>query len=284
MASKGRCAVSLLPEGLGWTVSYQRQAIFSDLLDRIPPKWEYDVSALAALSVSNFRTEVVGKNNYAGSIIPIEIRFLITYDLDELLKLHGKVIKALPKKEIFRADERTFLESHIERRGRTVGAFYKDRMIGYAVVSFPKNDNDNLGCFINLDSDNMMRVAHFDGACVDPDFRGSHLHRIMNQVRGKYAILAGYYHLMGTVSPLNPYSLMNHLGAGFRVVNFAKRYGGLDRLIIYRDGRNETAQVPKESFLIALDDREAIKAELKKGYIGLDVVKMNGTYKIVLGK
>ena len=153
-------------------------------------------------------------------------------DLDKLVALHHKIIAALPAKQIFRSDDLSFMEANLHRRGRTVGAFLRGKLIGYAVISFPKGDTDNLGELAPINESDIIRVAHYDGAAVDPDYRGNNLHRFMNTIRGDYAIAAGYYHLMGTVSPLNPYSLGNHLLAGFELVDFATKYDVISFLLI----------------------------------------------------
>lgn len=265
-------------------MTYSQQSLFTDFSKRIPPDWAFEEDNLNELSNATFHSECLGKNKLEGQSFNVTIRFLSSEDLGALLTLHHKILSYLPKKEIFRADQESFIQAHLNRRGRTIGAFIKDQLIGYAVVSFPKNDQDNLGEFAKLSLEDKIKVAHFDGAGVDPDYRGSQLHRTLNTIRGRFANLAGYDHMMGTVSPLNPYSLMNHLAAGFHIVNFTKRYGGMDRLIIYRKGLTHKMQAFDQQHLIDLKDRHAIKEGLDQGFVGTELVKTGTGYFLCLGK
>lgn len=254
---------------------------------RIPPLWDYNENGLKDLFLKNFSTHVEKRGSEGQGELPVKVRFLTLDDLEALLTLHKKVITALPDSHIFRSDGTGFMEANLDRRGRTVGAFIEDQLIGYAVISFPKLDSDNLGNLIHIAKQEQLHVAHYDGAAVDPDYRGNRLHRFMNDIRGQYAKLAGYHHLMGTVSPLNPYSLDNHLHAGFEIVNFAVKYNGMDRLIIHKDARNTKTSCKllyTDEKLIPLNARNEIQELLEVGYRGHKVVKETDGFKVVFSK
>ncbi|WP_297018938.1 GNAT family N-acetyltransferase [Thalassospira sp.] len=229
-----------------------------------------------AFHQSEWQSNILRRDDPAETSYGVTLRFLETADLNDLVELHQAVVANLPDRHIFRSDQPDFLADHIERRGATVGAFKEGRLIGYAVVSFPYQDPDNLARFTDLPADEALRVAHFDGAAVHPDFRGNHLHQTMNQIRGHYALLAGYHHLMGTVSPLNPYSLGNHLGAGFQVIGHAVCYGDMQRYIIHRKGHPTSLQRPrnpedKELISCPVDAFFEVSEHLAHGYIGFAV-------------
>lgn len=261
---------------------YSGKDIFVDFSHRVPPPWDYDVVAFDQWGKRHFETRVCPRQADSAESYTATVRFLTERDFDALEELHHKVVTALPKAEIFRADTSDFLKAHFSRRGRTVGTFLGDQLIGYAVVSFPLNDRDNLGDLARLGPEDKKRVAHFDGAVVDPAFRGSELHRFMNSIRGHCAVLAGYHHLMGTVSPSNPYSLQNHLSAGFEAIGFEQKYGGVDRLIIYRDGRMSSSGSDHCDEQVALTDREVLKKRIKQGLVGTKLEKTDNGYIIFL--
>ncbi|MCC9620375.1 hypothetical protein LPB41_01615 [Thalassospira sp. MA62] len=243
--------------------------------NRVPPPWEFDGPALTAFATSHWQSHVARRDDPAQTPIAVTLRFLSQDDLPDLIALHHAILAKLPDPTIFRADRPEFMADHIARRGATVGAFVDGQLIGYAVVSFPMHDPDNLARFTNLSDSDAMRVSHFDGAAVHPDFRGNHLHQTMNNIRGHYALLAGYHHIMGTVSPLNPYSLGNHLGAGFQVIGHAICYGDMPRYIIYRNGYPTTHQrliapdQPEHCLPVSAFDQA--KDILAQGYIGYAV-------------
>lgn len=199
----------------------------------IPPAWPYDAAILARMEQDLGHAVAVDRRTHEE--LRCDLRFVRADELDELHALHRHVLDALPHPHILRSDSREFMAMHIDWRGRTIGAYCHGRLIAYAVIAFPGSDADNLGPELGVPPEEHCRVAHYDGSGVHPDYRGSHLHQVMNALRGRYAGFAGYYHLAGTVSPRNPFSLGNHLGAGFMVKGVARKYGGMDRLLIYRD-------------------------------------------------
>ncbi|NIZ03760.1 GNAT family N-acetyltransferase [Thalassospira lucentensis] len=242
---------------------------------RIPPPWPIDDAALFAFREDQWHSQVSKRTEPSDKHHDVVLRFLSHDDLAELVDLHRKVVENLPDREIFRADRPDFIADHISRRGATVGSFVGNQLIGYAIVSFPHKDADNLSRFTELSAQSALRVAHFDGAAVHPNFRGSSLHQTMNRIRGHYALLAGYHHLMGTVSPLNPYSLGNHLRTGFRVKAHAICYGDMRRYIIHRDGipttNHRVVDGSDRVVKCPVDDFETVNRYLDQGLVGFDV-------------
>ena len=258
------------------SLSKDMPATNADTARRIPPPWLFDQNALLAFSQSQWQSNILKRDDPSETSYGVTLRFLAYDDLSDIVQLHQAVVRNLPHRHIFRSDQPDFLADHIERRGATVGAFSEGRLLGYAVVSFPYKDPDNLARFTDLSADEALRVAHFDGAAVHPDFRGNHLHQTMNQIRGHYALLAGYHHLMGTVSPLNPYSLGNHLGAGFQVIGKAVCYGDMQRYIIHRKGHPTSRQrlcnpETQEIKSCPVDAFSEVGEHLEKGYVGFAV-------------
>jgi len=122
-------------------------------------------------------------------------------------------------------------------------------------------------------------VAIYDGSAVHPDHRGKGLQIVLNDYRGKFASAAGYYHFMGTVSPMNPYSLVNHLGAGFFVKALTLKYGGMIRYIIHKELRRKPLRT-SNVIDIAFSDLESQKRALADGLWGSGLTKQGGTWKI----
>ncbi len=233
----------------------------------LPPPWPVDAAVLAAWEAA--RPAVTVERRRDGVRLPGRIRFLVPADLEALHALHRAVLAALPDPGVFRADSRAFMERHLVREGRTVGTFLGSTLVGYAVVRYPLEADDSLGPEAGVPAAERARVAHYDGAAVHPAYRGNHLHRAMNGIRGRHAGLAGFHHLTGTVSPLNPYSLRNHLLAGFRVVAYSHKYGGHERLIIHRDFRARPRPADTaRAHPCPLADTAAQRALLADGWLG----------------
>lgn len=199
----------------------------------IPPPWPYDASALEALERTVVRAEIRHRED-PETTRPCVIRFLNSEHLDELVELNDVVLEHLPHPHILRAASREEFAEHMTRRGRCIGAFADGRMVAFTVLSCPRDEPDNLGLDLGFDRDRRMRSCHLELSGVHPLYRGSRLHRTMNAMRANFAGAAGFHYLFGTVSPLNPYSLANHLAQGMTIRKLVTKYGGMDRYIIHR--------------------------------------------------
>lgn len=203
-----------------------------------------------------------------------EMRFLRNDELEEAYRLHRLVVSAVEHPHMFRADSKSFMAEHIERRGRTVGTFCNGRLAGYAAISFPDSDPDNLGRDLPLPQAEIAHVADYEGSAVHPDFRGNRLQILMTDLRHRYALAHDRYHILGTVSPLNSVSLSNFLGFGCRVKNFKIKYTDMQRFIIHRDLR-ETEPLPlnlERVVDVPLSRIEHHKELLQQGFQGFRVV------------
>ena len=205
---------------------------------------------------------------------PCEMRFLCEDELDEVYKLHRLVIGGMKHPHMFRADSKSFMAQHLEHRGRTVGTFCDGRLAGYAAFSFPDSDPDNLGRDLPLPEAEIAHVADYEGSAVHPDFRGNRLQIKMTDLRHRYALAHDRYHILGTVSPLNPVSLSNFLSFGCRVKNFKIKYGGMQRFVIHRDLRDAVAPIFNPTTLVdvPLSRIERHIALLRQGLQGFRVV------------
>lgn len=205
---------------------------------------------------------------------PYEMRFVREDELDEVYQLHRLVVDGLKHPHIFRPDSREFMAQHIERRGRTVGTFCGGRLAAYAAISFPDGDPDNLGRDLPLPDAELTHLADYDGSAVHPDFRGNRLQQRMTHIRHRYALAHDRYHILGTVSPLNPVSLSNFIGLGCRVKNLKTKYDGMQRFIIHLDLRDPTgAKLDQNTVVdVPLSQIDRHEVLLKQGFQGFRVV------------
>ena len=217
---------------------------------------------------------------------PYEMRFVRPSELDALFSLHQAIVARLDHPHVFRPDSKAFMAKHIDERGRTVGTFVDRQMVAYAAISFPDDDPDNLGRDLPLPPEEYRHVADYDGSAVHPDFRGNKLQLRMTDMRHRYALVHDRYHILGTVSPYNAFSLANFLALGCRVKNIKRKYGDMIRLIIHCD-LHEAASPPfepgsfREMDLVEID---AIARLLAQGFHGFRVAFNNGRPSLCLGR
>jgi Uncharacterized conserved protein len=205
---------------------------------------------------------------------PFEMRFVRYEELEALFRLHQAVVAVLDHPHLFRPDSRAFMARHLEARGRTVGTFVDGDLIAYAAISFPNDDPDNLGRDLPLPQTEFKHVADYDGSAVHPNYRGNGLQQKMTNMRHRYALAHDRYHILGTVSPLNARSLANFLAIGCRVKNIKEKYGGMLRLIIHRDLRDERPLVfdPTSVRDVPCAAAARITSLLREGFQGFRVV------------
>jgi len=244
----------------------------------VPPGWAYDAEAVSAIERIGIPSSV-GLRDNRDAQRPCLIRFLDEADLDDLDRLNQLVLSRLPHPHILRPASRDYLARNIRERGRCIGTFVGQEMIAFTVLTVPRDEPDNLGFDMGFERDQRLRSCHFELSGVNPDFRGNHLHRTMNELRSAWAGAAGYYHLYGTVSPRNPYSLTNHFAGGFVIRKLVTKYGGMDRYIIHRDFRRQRLLSP--AALAAAETRPCLDIESQKkllaaGYWGVAVNMTEG--------
>lgn len=209
---------------------------------------------------------------------PYVMRFVTADELDKLYALHQTVVAALPNPHLFRSDSRSFMDKQIESRGRTFGVFCDDDLVGYAAISFPDGDPDNLGRDLPLPENELGNVADYDGSAVHPDYRGNDLQKLMTGMRHRWALRHDRWHILGTVSPFNAFSLRNFLALGCRVKNIKQKYGGMLRLIIHLDLRELMPPTvdPETVVDVPLTNISLQTSLLQRGYEGFRVVHDSG--------
>lgn len=221
----------------------------------------------------------------SSSLLPFEMRFVRRNELDALFQMHHVILKYLAHPHQFRPDSREFMAKHIDVRGRTVGVFVDNELVAYAAISFPDGDSDNLGRDLPLPPEEFAHIADYDGSAVHPRFRGNGLQKKMTVMRHRYALAHDRYHILGTVSPLNAFSLSNFLNIGCLVKNIKTKYGGMTRLIIHMDLRDKqpTAFVDDSLCDVELIDVEQITALLRNKFQGFRVVINNDHPRLYMG-
>ncbi|MGH1569418.1 hypothetical protein ACRAWG_00570 [Methylobacterium sp. P31] len=166
--------------------------------------------------------------------VAVHVRPLLALEWKSLLEVHRAVIAALPDPRLYRDVTADYLKDHISARGKTIGAFSGENLIGYAVIRYPFSDKDNLGSDLGLSPDQLRSVAHFELSGVLPAFRGRGLQLRLNSQRMLVAEADGFAHAAVTVAPTNSFSLHTHFRCGIYGRRISVKYGGMHRLVLCR--------------------------------------------------
>lgn len=136
----------------------------------------------------------------------------------------------------FVSDDCEYVRRHLEEDGLIIVAEGRQGEIaGFMMVDFPGTSERNLGTYLDLEGEELNRVAHMDSVAVLPDYRGNHLHeRMLTMAEDILDRMPQYKYRMCTVHPENVYSLRNFQRRGYQIRATVYKYNGLPRHIMYK--------------------------------------------------
>ena len=173
------------------------------------------------------------------------IRRAVSQDVDELESIMEVAKQTVKKPEWFVADDRSWLESHIENQGFTMAAEAQDgKLAGFFIVAFPDEGEKNLGHELKFVPEKLCLTAHMDSAAVRPEYRGHHLQGRLLEAAERELCSYPYEYLFCTVHPENYASLHTMLNHDYVVIATKKKYHGYLRHILYKKKEKEYKERP----------------------------------------
>lgn len=163
-------------------------------------------------------------------------------DTPMIVTLMQEAFSLLPDSSWYVADDEDFVYRHIIKSGFVLNGFWEDAIAGFLMVRIPREEEDNLGYSLiskweiqNLNPTfELLKTAHIESTAVRPIFRG---HQIQKQLIAEAVTILkrqNFHHLMATVHPDNKASLISFQKNDFQIISTVKKYGGLNRHILYR--------------------------------------------------
>jgi ribosomal protein S18 acetylase RimI-like enzyme len=204
--------------------------------------------------------------------------------IDELLKLQEIVVENLPRQDLFYPETRQNYNRWLSNRsnGFGLGVFHNAEMIGYLVVAFPGEQDENLGLEIDINYQELNRVARYGLIGVHPAYRKLGLVEKMMQEKIEILRKQHYKHICCTVSPHNYPSLKMLFSHGFTVKKIMTKFGNLTRCIAHLDLEN-SVDSPVYSVAVDNNDIKTQRSLLEQGFYGYSLCKNNSGYDIVYG-
>lgn len=164
-----------------------------------------------------------------------QIRRAEENDLDDIIRIMEQVKAGMKHPEWYVADDREYLEKHLETDGFILLAVTEERQTaGFFMVDFPGSKEKNLGKFLHLDERELRLTAHMDSAAVLEEYRGFHLQSRLLEAAERELEHDPHKYLMCTVHPDNHASLHTMQRHGYVIVATQKMYGGLMRHVLYK--------------------------------------------------
>lgn len=164
-----------------------------------------------------------------------KIRRAVSRDVDELERIMELAKQTSERSEWFVADDRGWIERHIEDQGFTMTAETRDgELAGFFIVDFPDEGEKNLGHELKFEPERLRLTAHMDSAAVKPQYRGHHLQGRLLEAAERELCSYPFEYLFCTVHPENHASLHTMLKDGYVVIATKKKYHGYMRHILYK--------------------------------------------------
>lgn len=160
--------------------------------------------------------------------------------LPGMLDLLRLICETMENPEWFKAGEEDFFRSCLEESGFTIAArpvigTEPEVLAGFFSVHFPGLGDHNMGRYLGMPDDGLLKVVHMDTAVVAPAYRGHHLQARMLDAAEEHLSHLPYRYLMATVHPDNHYSLQNMQSRGYRIVDTRNMYGGVVRHVLLKE-------------------------------------------------
>lgn len=212
-----------------------------------------------------------------------EIEFLQPGSLPEMLRLQSIIAANLPCPEIFMLHDDPYLREILRHERSVIGVTAKEELIAFSMIRIPGLSADNLGRDINLQEEDMSKVAHLQAAAVHPAYRGNGLQRNLTLAHLSVIEEMGYEHVCCTVSPKNPVSLRNYLSCGLVIEGLRPKMQGWWRFILHKNVRQANSTDPegavdpnesgvqREESRIVISDIDGQLDLLERGFKGFKI-------------
>lgn len=225
------------------------------------------------------------KNNSDLKEYKYQIRFVDKTYLKEVLELEQFVLEKLIDKDLFAPAPAGSYEEILNNRGKLIGVFINDKLIGMSSIYFPNGDDDNIGKDVGLKNEEIYKVVYLCNAVVHPDFRGQGLiNKLFTYLIDEVKRKGEWRYIIATASPKNYASAKNILSAGLKIIKMKVKFGGYIRFIFYNDLEKPISINRLSEIEVLNTDFEKQKELLKKGYVGFTQKKTQEGIKIVFGE
>ncbi len=219
---------------------------------------------------------------------PYQIKLIGESELTEVQSLQQFVYNKLPNKDVLSTDSYEVMMQDLEAGGMILGVYNsKNELIAYRFVTFPKNQESNLGKDLHLSPQSLQRVAHLETTLVHPDYRGNKLQSDTLGIALPIIAQKGYQHVMCTVSPVNPFSLYNVMSHGLKIKALKRKYGtpegnpGLWRFILHKDLDVAPNFKIDNCFNINLNALEVQSELINEGFVGTSLNRETSSLQYV---
>ncbi len=164
----------------------------------------------------------------------ITLKQLGEADLPEIMDVQEQTFAALEDSNTLRRNTPETFAVCFEKPSVAYGVMYQGQMIAFGMLYCAGENDENLGKSLDTPVD-LSKVANVKVIIVRPAFRGNGLQKYLIAKLEQHAKANGYTIFMATAAPDNKYSMDNFLSSGYTCVKVLKKYGGLQRALLYKE-------------------------------------------------
>lgn len=150
-------------------------------------------------------------------------------NIEEICELQEVAFRHLENKNLLRRNSREMLESCLNAPHYTLGAFFEEKLIAFAVLFDAGQTEENIGQDIGLEGDELNDAVNMKLIIVSPEYRGNGLQKKLMAYLEAIAKEKGKKIICGTVSPENIYSCNNFIALDYKLKTTKIKYDGLER-------------------------------------------------------
>ncbi|WP_067726354.1 N-acetyltransferase [Oceanobacillus damuensis] len=197
------------------------------------------------------------------------VRYLNLNDIDEVMNLQNKVVKALPEPDVLQPLTKGEYAKILNNKDMVIGVFVSKKLIAFRAMLAPENDDEGLGADIGLRVEEFPSIIYSEISNVDPDFRGNGLQTYMGKILISNIDRKKYKYVLATVAPFNIASLKDKFSLGMEIAELKEKFGGKLRYLFVKE---LTAENPSPfasgTENINMSAMEQQKMLLNEGYRG----------------
>lgn len=203
-----------------------------------------------------------------------------------IIELQRHVMSLMSRSDLFIGLYPEEVENMLEDSGGImIGAFVKDKLIGFYGIYFPNLNYDCLGIDLGIPEEEFTAIAHLEGAVVHPDYRGNSIQKLFTGICIEEALkIRNIRYLCATVSPYNLPSIESVFKVHLYIKMMKVKYGNMLRYIFVRDLEN-TEEIVEESIVDIESNNFDLQSKLlQNGFVGFNLLNLHEKPFISFGK
>lgn len=203
---------------------------------------------------------------------PYEMKLLNINHLEEIVDLHGRIIKELKNPQLCITITSEEFQRMLGYQGMMFGVFVEKEMVAFRGIFFPEDLEENLGPIMGLKKRELHQVAHLEITNVVSHYRGNGLQKKMLMIAlERLRQMKVYHHIFSIASPYNYHSIQNLFSMNMYLINIKEMYGGRLRYIFYKNLFEPAFLDLNHLQIIDLDNIVGQKKLIDKGYAGFKI-------------